>query len=202
MFILPILSILAIVLSFFYVKYFIHESNRDFSKNTGFLFTKSKPIMPWLHIIAGMICGFLVYPDKYNVSWEDPNQPKNMNKAIWSRQIVGLVIFLVFTVRNFNKHPKNVKKNLNNCGLELPNLFYSSITRQQAQFLIGVCIAVLIGYSVNKGKSNFDFKSPIGKIFMIILSLTLIQFIIQGVFTLDPSKYAYIRQKYLLCMEK
>merc|ERR1712137_753945 len=95
-------------------------------------FVKSKTAK--MHIAVGLLDGLLVSP----------------TAAGTGVQVVGVLAFVVFTARNFNKHPKHLRKNIS--GINAVNLehqisyswFKSSATKQQMQFGLGVGIGVLL----------------------------------------------------------
>ena len=193
-------AILAV--TFFTGKYIIHDGHKDFGKDKDFPPFHGSPKTSWGHVLVGMICGVLIFPAKYNVAWEEPDKPEEMNKFVWLRQGAGLIIFLIYTIRNFIKHPRSLRNRLDGCGLgQPPNIFYSSVTRQQLQFVMGVAIAILIANFANPG-TKFDIKHKSSHVTVMIIGVTLGQIILQMLLTSDSAKYQNLRRRYIKCANK
>ena len=174
--ILPVISGIILILAFSFGKFYIQDQNKDLSKNSGFLLSSTKPLMPFLHIIIGIVIGFLIFPARYR--YED-----SLNWKVWLRQFIGLGIFFLFTIRYLIKLARNIRKRLEDCGYDLPSIFYSSITRQQAQLLIGICLGILVGhFIINKNKTEFKF-TKITTVTIVIIMLIFLQFFLQVMFT-------------------
>jgi hypothetical protein len=194
--ILPVITLMLFFASLL-IGIYIQNYGKDLSKNSGFMFTDKKSMAPFLHVLFGFLMGLLIFPAKY--SWEDKNTPYEMNKKIWSRQIIGLVIYIIFTGRNMYKHPRNLRKKLIKCKMKnLYSFFASSVTRQQAQLIMGVSIGILFShFVVNKGKSFYKVKSKPSIIFLLIINMTIIQYILQIGMTLnndmESKKYDYLK---------
>ena len=171
-YILPSIILVISLIFGFYIQYF----NKDLSKNTGFIISSYKFTMPLIHIFIGILIGFLIYP-KYDGELENSSIPEDMNWKVWSRQIAGVVLYLGFTIRNLIKHPSNLKNNMKNCGMEEHYSFMlSSVTRQQGQLIVGICISYLIADSFTKNETKITDRSSY--IFNIIISISLIEYII------------------------
>ena len=193
-YILPIILLVFSLLIGFYIQIF----SKDLSKNTGFLFSSVKTIMPLLHILAGIVCGFLIYPNKYDGSWENSEKNTKPNWKTWTRQSLGLFIFLVFTIRSGIKHTKNLQKHMEDCNMnELYNPLLSSSTRQQAQFMIGISISFIINDSYQTSNFKIDNKTSI--IFNGIVGITILQYIIQFLYTYSTN-YVEIKDRYISCV--
>jgi hypothetical protein len=191
-YILPSIILVISLIFGFYIQYF----NKDLSKNTGFIFSSYKFTMPLIHIFVGILIGFLIYP-KYDVELENSSIPEDMNWKVWSRQITGIVLYLAFTIRNIIKHPSNLKNNMKNCGMEEDYSFMlSSVTRQQGQLVVGICISYLIADSFTKNETKITDRSSY--IFNIIISISLIEYIIHFIST--RKDYTSIKNNLLKCL--
>jgi hypothetical protein len=190
-YILPSIILVISLIFGFYIQYF----NKDLSKNTGFIISTYKFTMPFVHIFVGILIGFLIYP-KYDRELENSTIRGDMNWKVWCRQIAGVILYLGFTIRNLIKHPSNLKNNMKNCGMEEEYSFMlSSVTRQQSQLMVGICISYLIADSLTKNESKITDRSCY--IFNIIVSISLIEYIIHFIFT--RGDYSTIKNKLLKC---
>jgi len=180
---------------------YIAWGNKDMSKSSGFLLSLHKPFAPFLHVLVGFIIGLLVYPAKY--SWENLNKPHHMNAKVWSRQITGVVIYTVFTLRNAIKHPKNLKKNLNKCigNINDYSFFASSFTKQQTQLLLGGGLGVLFGQSVINKNRPIKYTGNVDRIAIILTSLTFLQIIVHIVVTRNKN-YNEIKKQLQQCKKE
>jgi hypothetical protein len=188
--------IILLLLTSIIVGFYIHYADKDLSKNNGFILHSKGFINPFMHILIGMIIGFLIYPNKYSGNWENHDNSDEMNIKVWSRQIIGLIIFAIFTIRNFIKHPVNLKKHMVKCGMEKDySIFLSSVTRQQTQLLIGICISLLMVNSFNKTEYKSNNKSSY--IFNFIAGVTILQYILQLYMT--RGNYSDLKYQFIKC---
>jgi hypothetical protein len=164
---------------------YIAWGNKDASKNTGFLLSSGKGTITSIgHLVIGFVIGILLYPAKY--SWEDPDKPYTMNWKIWTRQSMGVAAYSAFTIRNFIKHPRNLKKHMKQCDLDLKeySFFASSFARQQAQLLLGGGLGVLFSYNVIANrKTPISWGTKPTRIIMAITGFTVLQLVLQLVMT-------------------
>lgn len=170
---------------------------KDLSKNSGFLITKKKQSMVIAHIFIGMIIGLLILPVRYNRE-KSQEESQKLPKSVIARQSVGLIIFLMYTIRNFWKHPRNLNKNLNNCQLgDNYSIFKSSITRQQMQLLLGISLSTIPTlFIIKKSKQKITNTSIV---FLTITGLSWLQIIFQ--FINENKSNNILKKQYFDCMQ-
>ena len=95
-----------VVLGIFALGFFMPFTN-DYSKSLNFINIRVESL---LHVLVGALAGALVYPE--DLSWE-----KERKYLYTIRCIVGIVIILAYTIRNW-KHVRNLKKNLSGSMFE------------------------------------------------------------------------------------
>lgn len=183
----------------------------DYSKET-------KSLIPSItglgHIFIGVIIGLLVMPIKYsfekNKNLDDKSCQEYYKNIVFWRQIVGISIYLTFTVRNYLKHTKNLKNNIYNCPDFTPNLVEkcnldniisltskSSSTKQQLQLYFGMCIPILIALIFSKDYKNNISENP-SQVYNALIYLFIAQIFIQvlGTFLYHKDKPRNIFRKY------
>ena len=150
---------------------------KDMSRNTGFLISDNNQYNIMSHIIIGIIVGLLIFPFRYKSEILD-NSCQPFNKFILIRQTIGGIIFMLYTSRNFYKHPLNLYKALNNDGKYIRYGFYkSSVTRQQVQLSLGISLSILLMLYVTK-KQDKKIEN-MSNIFFIVFGFSLFQIIAQ-----------------------
>ncbi len=152
----------------------------DLSKNSGFLVTNKKQQFTIIaHIFMGMIVGLLLLPVRYTFEPTEKESSK-LPKSVLYRQSAGLLIFFIYTIRNFWKHPKNLKKKMKKCGLDHKYSFFkSSVTRQQMQLLLGISLSTIPALFIMKKSKQKITNTSI--IFLTISGLSWLQIIAQFV---------------------
>lgn len=172
---------------------------KDMSKNSGFIITNKKQMMVVAHIFIGMIVGMLILPVRYKgeESGSVEVEGEKLPKSVLIRQSIGLVIFLVYTIRNFVKHPVNLKKNLDKCNMgDSYSLFKSSITRQQMQLLLGMSLSSIPALYIMK-KTDEKITRTSG-VFLAVSGLSLFQIFAQ--FYNEHDSGGDLKDKYLKCV--
>jgi len=160
---------------------------KDLSKNPGFLIknSKSKQFMVLTHMLVGLLVGALILPIKYDDS--------ESVLSVQVRPIVGCLIFIIYTVRNFVKHPKNLITNLSKYSLEDEYTFFrSSVTRQQMQLLLGLSISCILGIVIIDIDNSS--VSDVSVVFLTITGLSWLQIIAQ--FANEHTNTSKIRQRF------
>lgn len=139
------LSLLVVCLSTGFLVQYVF---RDFSKISGYLLQAKcgAQFNVVIHILAGVVTGCLVLPVfAYGLFDEQQYCSDSDGAHIWIRQIIGCLVFVIFTVRNLCKHPRNLRRNLKKVDMsDEYSLFRSSVTRQQMQFGIGIACVGLV----------------------------------------------------------
>ena len=106
---------------------------RDLSKQSSFIgsFTSIG------HVLVGLCAGLLIYHANY---------PFDSDVLYTTRRMAGLLVIVLFTYRNFKKHPDSTDRKLHECKMQSSRnrLLRSSFTRQQMQLAIGVGIGGLL----------------------------------------------------------
>ena len=177
--------LLMIVVGTTLVGYYIHYMSKDLSQNTGFLITRYKPFMPFIHILVGGIAGLLINPTNYE--WEDGSESQ---EAVMIRQVVGVFIIVLYTLRNYLKHTQGLLKRLYRCKLQRKySVWLSSFTRNQAQLLIGLCSSIILVYDGPSRKLSKNIIIDTIVVFHVVL------FTLQLVYTYNVPHT--LRQKYL-----
>ena len=195
--------ILYLVISFF-LGYIIHHTDRDLSRNSGFIFSSYKTLMPFLHILYGVLIGVFLYPRNYHI--ENKNYKKILIEKYGEkignilsfmmkhRVIIGLLLYILFTLRNILKHPYTLKKKMEKCKIGKNYILNSSISRQQLQLLIGILISIIY-FKDNPDHSIHNEKMII---LNIIIFITTFQSVIKILITKKNTKQ---RELFLKCIK-
>ena len=194
--------ILFLIISFF-LGYIIHHTDRDLSRNSGFIFSSYQTIMPFLHILYGFLIGIFLYPRNYDI--ENKNYKRILIEKygkigniisfmIKYRTYIGLFLYILYTLRNIIKHPYTLKKKMEKCKIGKNYIINSSISRQQLQILIGILISIIYF------KDNPDHSLHNNKIIIlnIIIFITTFQSIIKIIITKKNTKQ---RENFLKCIK-
>ena len=181
--------ILFLIISFF-LGYIIHHTDKDLSKNTGFIFSSYKSSMPFIHILIGILVGICLYPREYKIENQDYEKifiekygsvvGNIFYRIVKHRGWIGFIIYILFTIRNFIKHPYNLKKHLKKCKINANIILYSSISRQQIHILMGILISIIY-FKDNPNHKLHDRRT-------ILLNLIIFITTVQGIIKILISK--------------